>query len=471
MNPLEARNIVVLGLDASGAAASALLRRRGASVVAVDGAMSAVGLPGTLPGGAWPELLVVSAGCGVCPPVAVAAVAAGVPVIGERELAFQCSLCLHVAVTGASGKSTTAALIAHILRSVGRRVEIADAQERPASSLVELSRELDFLIHVVEPAELEHFQSFRPVVGVLLNAPSDHAGTEASWDAYVQRLARLFAGQQPFDWAIVQSEALAHLVAVGVELPGKLITFSSTSRQADLREERGLLSSRLEGWSGPLWDLARGRMSGPHFAEDALAALAVGRVLRIALEQMLPALAVFEPGPGRMERLGEVDGIRFVDDGCAKNLDALARALLTLAPTPPDRAFIWLLAGGDSGGRQFYDLGPVLSPRIRQALVFGEAAVSMRAAWSLFVPCTPVDSLLDATRIAVSQAEPGDVVLFSPACPSRRSSLRSAAGGGAFRDVVLARLGHPVRPEVATSEGSPKAGSNLTAVHNWQMPD
>lgn len=443
MNPLEARTVLVLGDDPSARAAVALLRGRGKAVVCLPPSTASLESPAGLPGGTWPELLVVSAGCPPRSGLAQAARKAGVPVLGERELAFQCSLCLHVAVTGASGKSTTAALIAHILRGAGRRVEVADAWECPASGLVEASRELDFMIHDVEPAELEHFQSFRPVVGVLLNAPSDHPGTEDSWDAYVVRLARLFAGQQPFDWAVVQSEAMAHLNAVGVQLPGKCITFSSFSRQADLREERGLLTSRLEGWSGPLCDLARCRLAGPHFAEDALAALAVGRVLRIALEQMLPALESFEPGPGRMERLGEAGGVRFVDDGCSRNLDALARALLTLAPTPPDRAFIWLLAGGDSGGRQFYDLGPVLSPRVRQAWVFGEAAASMRAAWSLFVPCSPAVSLLDATRSAVASAEPGDVVLFSPACPSDDPSLRGAAGRGVFRDTVQAFLASP----------------------------
>lgn len=440
MNPLDARTVLVLGLDPSGDAVAAWLRARGASVQCLPATTPANRLPADLTGGAWPELVVASAGCPARPPAARAAAEAGVPVVGERELAFQGCLCLHVAVTGASGKSTTAALVAHILRSAGRRVEIADAWVRPASSLVDVSRELDFLIHVVEPAELEHFHSFRPVVGVLLNAPSDHPGTEESWDEYVARLARLFAGQQAFDWAIVQSEALAHLVSVGIELPGKTITFSSTSRQADLHEDRGLLTSRLEGWSGPLWDMARGRMKGPHFAEDLLAALAVGRVLRISLEQTLAAVASFEPGPSRLEMLGEVEGVRFVDDGCARNLDALARALLTLAPTPPDRAFIWLLAGGDSGGRQFYDLGPLLSPRVRQAYVFGEAAGGMRAAWSLFVPCSPMASLLDAARSAAAQAEPGDVVLFSPACPSRDPSGRPLVASAPFREAAMARL-------------------------------
>src|SRR4030095_10257492 len=166
----------------------------------------------------------------------------------------------------------------------------------------------------------------------------------------IRGLARMFACQQAFDWAIVQSEALARLRASGADLPGKVITFSARSRQAGLGVDRGLLVSRGEGWAGALWDTARVGPRGLHFAENALAALAVGKVLRIPLDQMTDALQTFVPGPGRFEFLGERDGIRYVDDGRSANLAALANALLTLAPTPTDQPFIQLIAGGDSGG-------------------------------------------------------------------------------------------------------------------------
>ncbi len=457
MIALQSKRVMILGRDPSGEAAAALVRTRGGEVTWAA--------PEDMAPGVDPDLVVVSATCGRTPAWLRELAGRGVAVLAERELAYQCSLCLHVAIAGTSGKSTTAQLIAHILRGAGRRVAIADRWERPACSLVEASRELDFLIHVVGSSEPEHFVYFRPVVGVLLNASVDVAGMEGTHEDFIRRLARLFAVQQAFDWAIVQSEAMARLQASGVVLPGKQITFSSSSRQADLREDRGLLVSRIEGWSGPLWDLARGRMSGSHFAEDALAALAVGRVLRLTLEQMLPALATFETGPGRMELLGEVDGVRYVDDSRASSLDALARALLTLAPTQPDRAFICLVAGGDSAGRQFYDLGPLISPRVRQAFVHGEAAPAMCAAWSLFAPCVPVGSLLEAAQRAVAQSEPGDVVLYSPACPSREKILGPPTAGAAFREEVRRRLDQGTRVPSgiaadATATGDPSSVPN-----------
>jgi len=436
MIPLSARRALVVGRDASGDAAAVLLGRRGVSVIQVEAGKA----ESAHPEGRDPvELVVVSAGVGGMAAAGVESwVARGVPVIGERELAFQQSYCLHVAVTGATGKRTTAELIAHLLRASGRRVEVASGPDRPACGIADGTRDLDFLVHAVAPEELEFLQYFRPVVGVLLNAP-ERDEAEAG-EAGVRRYARLFAAQQPFDWAVLESRAMARFEAAGLGLPGKGITFSASSRQADIGFDRGLLVSRIEGWAGPLWDMARGRLRGPHFAEDAMAALAVGRVLRLGLDEMTTALAGFEAPAGRFEWLGEIDGVDYVHDGCANHLEALDRALMALAATPPESPFIWLIAGGARDGRHFYDLGPVLSPRVKHAFVLGEAASAMQSAWQLFTPCTPVTSLLDAANRAVEQAAPGDVILYSPGCPNRGTLLESGAGTDVFRDVFRARL-------------------------------
>ena len=430
MIPLSAKRALVVGRDGSGAAAAGLLRRRGVAVSEVTSGTQ---------GPADVDLVVVSAGAGGVASAEVGSwLARGVTVIGERELAFQQSYCLHVAVTGACGKRSTADLIAHVLRATGRKVEVAAGTDRPACALAEGTRDLDFLVHAVAPEELEHLRYFRPVVGVLLNAPERHEAETG--EEGIRRFARLFATQQPFDWAVVESRAMARLEAAGVTLNGKGITFSSESRVADLGFDRGLLVSRIAGWVGPLWDMARGRIRGPHYAEDAMAALAVGRVLRLGLEEVAVALETYRGLPGRFEYLGEAGGVRFVHDGMAGHLEALDRALMALSPTPPENPFVWLIAGGDRAGRAVYDLGPVLSSRVKQVFVLGEAAGAIRAAWQLFTPCTPVGSLLDAAHRAVEQATPGDVILFSPGCPSRGTLPESGAGTDVFRDVFRARL-------------------------------
>lgn len=402
MTTWTGKRVLVLGTDPGGEAVLSLLRRRGAAAWLRSAEATETG--------GDPEWVVVSGGCGGMPVLAREWAERGVPVVVEREVAFQSSYCLHVVVAGACGRSTTAALVAHLLRASGRRVEVADGGEYPASGWAEGSRDLDFLVHTVEEWEMGWWRFFRPVVAVVLNLSEEGMG-EGGGGAW----SGLFRNQQSFDWAIVQSEAMARLQAWGVRLPGKHLTFSAASRQADMGLDRGLLVSRMEGWTGPLWDMTGSRMRGPHFAEDALAALAVGRVLRLPLDEMRPALETFVPGRGRFEDLGWVDGVRYVHDGRSRHRSALAQALLALAPTPPEQPGIWLIAGGSEAGGAYYDLGPILSPRVKQAVLFGGLAASMRAAWGLFTPCRWVASLSEAVAEVMAQAAPGDVVLFSPA--------------------------------------------------------
>src|SRR5207302_90788 len=180
-----------------------------------------------------------------------------------------------------------------------------------------------------------------------------------------------------------------------LDLPeaAKTITFSTTYREADIHMERGLLLSRIPNWSGPLLDMDHCQIRGPHNAENLLAALAVGHALRLPLEAMTDPLKTFSTGRHRCEMVAEIDGVQFIDDSKASNLNALEKALLTARSAPGSEPNIWLIAGGHDQGLEFHDAGPVLSKRVKRAFLFGEASEKIRAAWSLFTPCMLVDSL------------------------------------------------------------------------------
>jgi len=240
----------------------------------------------------------------------------------------------------------------------------------------------------------------------------------ASAADYVRAAARVFQNQQPFDWAIVQSEALAKLRELELPVPGKVITFSARDSKADLYLDRGLLISRLPNWSGPLLDMDHCRLKGPHNAENLMAALAIGHVLRLPLDSMVECLKTQEAGPHRFEVVGEWNGVQYINDSKATNVDALHKALLATRPGEAGGANLWLIAGGKDKGLEFHDIGPLLSKRVKHAFLIGEAAEKIRAAWSLFTPCTVSDSLLEAVIEAARRAVSGDVVLLSPACSS-----------------------------------------------------
>jgi UDP-N-acetylmuramoylalanine--D-glutamate ligase len=235
---------------------------------------------------------------------------------------------------------------------------------------------------------------------------------------------------------VVQSEALAQLRALKVIIPSKVITFSANNRRADLTLDRTLVVSKLDDWKGPLINLEECQFSGPHNAENAMAALAVGRVLRIPLETMVESLKSYQPAAHRCERVAKVNGVLYVNDSKATNLDAVQKALQSMPVSRPEEPNVWLIAGGRDKALEYYEIGPLLSQRVKGAILIGETREKIRAAWSLFTPCTLADSLLEAVAEAARCAAPGDVVLLSPACSSFDQFRNYQHRGDVFREAV-----------------------------------
>ena len=228
-------------------------------------------------------------------------------------------------------------------------------------------------------------------------------------------------------------DSLRSLKAV---IPSKVITFSANNRRADIHLDRSLIISRLDGWTGPLLDMAQTRLVGPHNAENLMAALAVGRVLRIPLETMVESLKSYQPAAHRCELVAEINGVKFINDSKATNLDAVHKALLALPVARAGEPNVWLIAGGKDKGFEYHDIGPLLSQRAKGVFLIGETREKIRAAWSLFTPCTLTDSLVEAVSEAARNAVPGDVVLLSPACSSFDQFQNYQHRGEVFRQAV-----------------------------------
>ena len=440
MSELKDQKVAVIGLDASGTAVCALLKKMGATVFGcpADGEASqketdrktVLTLPGKL------DFAVYSASCSRSHPDVAKLEARKVPVISDLEFSSRYFRCLSIAITGTNGKTTTAELVAAMLGEAQRKTVRAGASGLPLAEVAEQTRELDFATLDINAFQLEGIEHFRPSVGVITNLPGDHLDRYSSVGDYARVMGGMFRNQQVFDWAIVQSEALAHLRALKVEIPSKIITFSARNRRADLYFDRGLLISALENWSGPLFNMEHGALRGPHQAENVMAALAVGRVLRIPLEQMVQALKTYRPGPHRMELVGEANGVKFVNNSKAMNVDAVEQSIEVIPEGPGGEPNVWLIAGGRDKSLNHHDLGPLLARRVKGAFLLGEAREKLRAAWSLFTPCTVVETLLEAVTNAAQSAVAGDVILLSPACSSLDMFRSYQHRGEIFRAAV-----------------------------------
>jgi UDP-N-acetylmuramoylalanine--D-glutamate ligase len=480
MHELKDKRVLVIGLGASGQAACRLLLARGAKVTAVDGAdteflrrdanqLFALGAQIHLGASLSPQqsfdLAVVSPGIPPSSRLVSSVVQRQIPLIGELELGYQQSLCLNLAITGTNGKTTTTELVHHLLTHSQRKSIAAGNIGVPLCAVADQTRDLDFLTLEVSSFQLETIQFFRPVVGVLMNLTPDHFDRYSCMADYARAKARLFMNQQPFDWAVMQSEALAYLLTLGVKIPSKIVTFSANNRRAEIYLERGLLISRLPDWNGPLLNMDDCPLRGPHNAENLMAALAVGRILRLPLETMQAALKTFTPAPHRCEFVAEVNGVQYVNDSKATNLDAVHKALLTMPAGKPGEANVFLIAGGKDKGFDYHDIGPLLAQRVKRAFLLGETREKLRAAWSLFTPCSPVDSLLEAVSEAARQAAPGDVVLLSPACSSFDMFQNYQHRGEVFRRAVatVARGTSGGAPAGAPTAGGPAETAGTVA--------
>ena len=451
MVSLKDKTVLVVGLGASGLAASALLFNRGARVLAVDGQDSAqlrheaellrargaeVFLGATIIPSGNIDLAVTSPGVPPTSPLLREVSQRGIPLIGEMELGYQHSLCLNIAITGTNGKTTTTELVARMLVQNQFKTVAAANIGRPICAVVEQTAGFDFLTLEVSSFQLETTKFFRPVIAVLLNLTPDHLDRYPNMREYTEAKARIFANQQAFDWAIIQSEAFAQMRALGLAVPSKVITFSASDPKADIFLDRGMIISRMEGWTGPLLDMDHCLLRGPHNAENLMAALAVGRVLRIPLGAMVDSLKTYAPAAHRCELVAEVNGVKFVNDSKATNLDAVQKAILSLPAGTGDQPNIWLIAGGKDKGLDFHDIGPLLTKRVKGAFLIGETKQKLQAAWGLFTHCSLMDSLTEAVAEAAQHSLPGDVVLLSPACSSFDQFQNYQHRGEVFRQAV-----------------------------------
>jgi len=439
MEGLDGRSVLVLGLGVSGRSAAAFCAERGARVAAADArpreALDGLELPASVAvrAGEWPDpagfdLVVPSPGV---PPARYAARARRV--WGDVELAARHLRVPVVAVTGTNGKSTTVRLVEAMLRAGGLRAEAAGNVGRPALELV--GRPLDVAVLEVSSFQLETTEAFHPRVAVLLNLAPDHLDRHGDFDAYREAKARIFARQDAGDVAILNA-AIPEVEGLAGRTRARVMRFhrAGPPREAGagcawldagaIRLRLGDALSRV-----PLDGLA---LAGPHNAENVMAALLAGGALGVAPSAAAAVLPDFRALPHRAETVASRGGVDWVDDSKATNPHAAAGALESWS-----RPIVWI-AGGRDKGLDYADLARLAVPRVREAVLSGEAAPILARALAGHVACSEVGTLAAAVRRAAVVAQPGDVVLLAPACASQDQFASFEARGLAFREAVAA---------------------------------
>ena len=348
------------------------------------------------------DVVVPSPGVPVGHPAIQHALAAGVRVWTEFELAARWSTVPMVAITGTNGKTTVTTLVESMLRESGLRTVAAGNTDVPLVDAIE--EDLDVVVVEASSFRLEFTETFRPAVAVWLNLAEDHLDWHPTMAAYAAAKARIWAAQGPDDLAVVNAEdpvVLAHAAAA----PGRVTTFGLHAGEWRVDGDRLV---RPDGSTlVPVAELWR---SLPHDCTNALAASAAALAAGATDAGVVAALRAFRGLPHRLELVGEHGGVRFYDDSKATDPHAAAAALRSFESAV-------LIAGGRNKGLDLAVLADE-ADHVRAVVGIGEAGPDVVAAFAGRVPTALADSMDEAVAAARGFAAAGDAVVLSPGCAS-----------------------------------------------------
>ena len=367
------------------------------------------------------ELVVPSPGVPETAPVLTAALAAGVAVWSEPELALRRHPRRLLAVTGTNGKTTTTELLAAMVGAAGLEVHACGNIGLPLSAAAAASGADAVLVAELSSFQLRFTHELRPEVAVLLNLADDHLDWHTGRASYHAAKARIFAAQGPGQWAVAGQDDPVAVALRDASGGGRPAGFSATTRvtpgvgwRADTGQ--GVLVSSIDGLAGDLLEVAAlAPDGGPvpvHRTANVAAAATAALLAGIPTEAVVRAGIAHRPGPHRFETVAiDPRGVRYVNDSKATNVHAALASLGAAGPT------VWI-AGGLAKGVDLAPLSAALGG-VHDAVLIGTAAEELAAlCHRAGVRAHQATDLAAAVETAARLAAPGDTVLLAPACAS-----------------------------------------------------
>lgn len=462
------RQVVVLGLAKSGVQVAKTLHRHGAIVTVNDkkdrdlcpeaSELEALGIS-VLCGGHPDELIhqgielvVKNPGIPYSAPPVVQAFRLGIDVVTEVEVAFHLCAAPMIGITGSNGKTTTTTWIGSLLQSAGLNPIVAGNIGTPLCEAAEKARADNWMVAELSSFQLKGTQQFRPTIGVLLNVAETHLDYHGSMEDYISSKAKLFANQTESDTAVINWDDPVCRGLVPY-ISARLVPFSMSERlmSEGVYIEPPYLPNETDGGprtavyrdsDGSVIDIIRVDeigLPGRFNVENALAAIAACLAAGASPDQLIEQLRAFRGVEHRLEHVAVKEGVAYYNNSKATNSKATTMAIEALdAP-------IVLIAGGLDRGSDYMELVPVFRNKVKAVVALGEtkekiARIAELAGLSdvLLVDTedNAAETLRTATRKAAALAEPGDIVLLSPACASWDMFASYEERGRIFKEAV-----------------------------------
>jgi len=453
MTDVRNKRVLVVGLGRSGRAVALLLRRRGAVVTVTD-----IKPPAAF-GALLPELLaekiglelglqrlevflshdlvVVSPGVPWDLPQLQAALARGIPVVPEVEVAGWYLSAPIVGVTGSNGKTTTAALLGKMLEASGFPTFVGGNIGVALSSGVDQVHTDSIVVAELSSFQLEAIRDFRPHVAVLLNISPNHLDRHPSFEAYAQAKRQIFRNQQADDYAILNADD-PWVRSLSPALVSRKVLFSRLQQiPCGIFVSNGNVVCRMGHLERVLLETREVRLRGDFNMENVLGAAAAACVLGADFDAVRSAVREFKGVEHRLEHVRDLCGVAFYNNSKATSVDATVKSLEAFEQG------VHLIMGGKDKGAPYTPLRPLLKDRAREVLLIGTAADRIAQELSGAVELIRAGTLESAVQEAFQSARPGDVVLLAPACSSFDQFQDYEHRGRVFKELVE-RLGQEV---------------------------
>ncbi|MGP0566614.1 MULTISPECIES: UDP-N-acetylmuramoyl-L-alanine--D-glutamate ligase [unclassified Nitrospina] len=437
------KHIAIVGLARTGIATANFLAQRGAKVTVCDQKPLAeleeavrqldagieTRFETSAPEGDTLDLIVLSPGVDIHNPELEPARQKGVEVISELELASRLCTTPIIAVTGTNGKTTTTSLIGALLKGAGYDIKVGGNIGVPFVALIDPPPR-DYMVLEVSSFQLEGVDTFHPFISVILNLTPDHLDRHGSMETYAALKERIAARQTEDDWMVINADD-PWVKKMAENKKAQTVSFSTRYElPVGAYLEEGTAFLQWGGSAIPVIEMDDLKPALARQMENVLAAMAAAYLAGVDPAAMPATLREFEGLPHRLEWIRTVNGVEFINDSKGTNIGAVEKSLNSF-----DRPVI-LIAGGKDKGGDFSALKEIFLGRVKFLVLIGEARSKIEAVLNGSFDHEAAESMDAAVQAAYRHAEPGDVVLLSPACASFDMFRDYADRGERFRECV-----------------------------------
>ena len=377
------------------------------------------------------DLVVTSPGVPPNASIITEAAKRGRKIIGEIEFASQFLENPIIAITGTNGKTTTTALVDFIFKTAGRKSVSAGNIGTPLSDFVDRIDKETVVVLEVSSYQLDRTEKFKPKVAVILNITPDHIKYHGDYESYRDAKFKIFANQDEKDLLILNFDDKETYLAKSLAR-GEVAFFGFTEVEHGVYVKGNEICLRFPDSKNEevLMDIGEIKIPGVHNLYNSLAGIIAARFFEIKNEHIRQALREFSGVEHRLELVRKLDGVDYVNDSKATNVDAAYYALRSY-----NRPIVWI-AGGRSDNNDYEFLYDIVEKNVKAIVAIGEARGEIFTNFCTIKRCYLEDTLEDAVRRAREIATPGDVVLFSPACKSFDMFKNFEHRGKVFKEIV-----------------------------------